>query len=67
MQCKSIRQIDGYEKTPVIAMTAYASENDKKKFLSKGCSHYISKPFFMKDIIELIENIFSEKEEVLQY
>ncbi|MDP2362715.1 MAG: ATP-binding protein, partial [Ignavibacteria bacterium] len=60
-----IRQMDGYEKTPIVAMTAYASNEAKQEFLSKGCSHFISKPFLMKDIIALVTEIFSGKSLVL--
>lgn len=54
---KEIRKIKGYEKVPIVAITAYAMEGDKEKFFSCGCSHYISKPFsnevLRKTILEL--------------
>ncbi|MEW6653246.1 MAG: PAS domain S-box protein, partial [Bacteroidota bacterium] len=52
-----IRKIDGYENKPIVAMTAYASSNDRDEFLSSGCSHYISKPFSHKDILKLLNDI----------
>lgn len=51
---KEIRKIDGYQKVPIIAMTAFAMEGDEKEFLSEGCTDYISKPFMQKDLINLI-------------
>lgn len=51
-----IRQNPNYENIPVIALTAYASNNDKEEFLSKGFSHYLAKPFTinqLKDTLKL--------------
>jgi CheY-like chemotaxis protein len=47
--------MDGYEATrrirefmpalPIIAQTAYTTENDKNKAIACGCNDFISKPF----------------------
>lgn len=55
---KEIRKINGYEKTPIIACTAFAMAGDKEEFLAAGCSHYIAKPFNKKEIISLLEEVF---------
>ncbi len=52
---KKIREIPGYENTPMVAVTAYAMAGDKEKFLKGGCTDYISKPFNIKDFQELIK------------
>lgn len=52
-----LRKINGYESTPIIAITAYAMSGDKEEFLAAGCSHYISKPFTKEDILKLIDEI----------
>lgn len=57
---QQIRKIKGYEKTPIIAVTAFALKGDKEEFLAKGCSHYISKPFTQPQIISLLNEIFSD-------
>ncbi len=54
---KRIRQIPGFAKTPIVAVTAYAMGGDKETFIEAGCTHYISKPFTKKEIIELIQGI----------
>ncbi|MCX6165752.1 MAG: response regulator [Ignavibacteriae bacterium] len=54
---KEIRKIPGYEKIPIIAITAYAMEGDKKKFFNGGCSHYISKPFSNVSLKKLIAEL----------
>ncbi len=56
-----IRRLPGYEKIPIIAVTAYASEEDKKEFLSKGMSHYISKPFLIQDLVKLVNKVLQNK------
>ena len=51
---QAIRQMPGFEKIPIIAITAYAMLHDKDEFLSKGCTAYISKPFSRNDLQELV-------------
>jgi CheY-like chemotaxis protein len=51
---QEIKKIPGYEKTPIVAVTAYAMVGDKEKFLQEGCTHYISKPFKAKDFREMV-------------
>lgn len=39
---------------PVIAVTAYATSDDRHAALSAGCDDYISKPFVAKDLMEIV-------------
>ena len=55
-----IRQIPGYENTPVIAVTALAMKDDREKFLAKGCTHYISKPFLKNEFVSLVTEVLEE-------
>jgi PAS domain S-box-containing protein len=57
---QEIRSLTNYERIPIIAITAYASQDDKVKFLSQGFTHYISKPFKKLALIELINSVFTE-------
>ena len=62
--------IDGYETTRrlkeidpqavIIAQTAHALAEDKKKALAAGCVDYIAKPFRKKEILEMIRKHFKE-------
>jgi len=54
MAVQIIREIKGYEKTPIAAMTAYAANKDRDEFLASGCTHYIAKPFSKKEILKLM-------------
>jgi signal transduction histidine kinase len=54
---KEIRKIKGYKSIPIIALTAYAMMGDKEEFLAAGCSHYLSKPFKQKKILNLLNEI----------
>jgi signal transduction histidine kinase len=52
-----IRNIEGYRSTPIVAITAYAMVGDREHFLSKGFSHYISKPFDKNQIYTLAQEV----------
>ena len=54
-----MRKISGYADTPIIAVTAYAASSDRTEFLSKGFSHYISKPFTSVELKNLLRSILS--------
>ena len=56
---QAVRKIKGYESIPIIATTGYAMVGDKEEFLAAGCSHYLSKPFDKKDVLNLLEKIQS--------
>ncbi len=50
-----IRNIADYKNTPIIAFTAFAMRGDKEKFISAGCTHYLSKPFTKTQLIDIIK------------
>lgn len=53
-----IKKLRNYENTSIVALTGYAMESDREKFLKEGFSHYLPKPFDKKDLISLVEEIF---------
>jgi PAS domain S-box-containing protein len=57
---KQIKKINS--NIPIVALTAYAYENDKKKLLDQGFDGYISKPVNQSELIHLIEEVLSIKE-----
>jgi len=58
--------MDGYEATinirkhnktvPIIAITAYAMEEDENKAMKAGCNHYLSKPVSKQNLYDTILN-----------
>ncbi len=57
---KEILKSNEYKNIPIIAVTAYAMEGDKEKFLQSGCTHYISKPFNKAELIKIISQAFND-------
>ncbi|MBA4309593.1 MAG: hypothetical protein C0425_04585 [Chlorobiaceae bacterium] len=58
---KLIKQRPEYINKPIVAVTAFAREEDKEEFLQNGLTHYISKPFELNELHELVNTILSEK------
>jgi signal transduction histidine kinase/CheY-like chemotaxis protein len=50
--------INGYK--PVVAVTAYVMPGDEERLKESGFSHYLPKPFFKNDILELIDEILMQ-------
>lgn len=55
---KMVHQLPGFEKTPVIAVSAYVLPGDKEKFINSGFSDFISKPLFREKMLDSINKIF---------
>lgn len=51
---REIRRTKGYEKTPIIALTAKAMKDDREKCLAAGMSDYISKPLNVQQLLSLM-------------
>lgn len=45
------------ERIPIIAVTAYAIEHDKKKCLDAGMDEYLTKPFKPEELLSLINSL----------
>lgn len=54
---KIIRQFDNYKSTPIIAVTAYAFEGDRQKFINFGFTDYIIKPIFREQVLKSLEMV----------
>jgi CheY-like chemotaxis protein len=57
---QELRKLDNYKKTPIVALTAYAMDGDKENFLSQGMTHYLSKPYEIKDLKNLVREILQK-------
>jgi PAS domain S-box-containing protein len=56
---KIIHKMPGFEKIPIIAVTAYVLPGDKEKFIAAGFDDFISKPIFREKMLDSLEKIFS--------
>jgi len=54
--CKRIRANNSLEGTKVIMISGRAMDADIQVGLDAGADHYISKPFDMMDLVELVES-----------
>ncbi|MBN1597039.1 MAG: PAS domain-containing protein [Bacteroidales bacterium] len=52
---RRIRELDG--NVPILAQTAYASQNDKQQVLDAGCNGYITKPIDQNELLTAINSI----------
>ncbi|HPN37814.1 MAG TPA: response regulator [Melioribacteraceae bacterium] len=52
---EKIREMQGYEKTPIIALTAFAMKGDREKCIDAGATDYIPKPIDSKEFIEKVK------------
>ncbi|MGB7606633.1 MAG: PAS domain S-box protein, partial [Lutisporaceae bacterium] len=63
---KMIREREGAGKhTPIIALTAYAFQGDRVRFLNLGMDEYLAKPVHMEELFNLIEKTAYLKEQGL--
>jgi PAS domain S-box-containing protein len=53
---RQIRKIQGYEKTPIIALTGYSLFDDNERLLNGGCSHYITKPYDKVSLVTILQD-----------
>lgn len=58
---QEIRKIKGYENTPIIAVTGYATSVDREKFLEYGLTNIIVKPFNKEDIIRMVKELLNNQ------
>jgi CheY-like chemotaxis protein len=56
---KEIKKVKNYKDVPIIAVTAYALREDENRILKSACTHYISKPFTKKTLIETLKKALS--------
>ena len=57
---KEMRKMAEYAETPIIAVTAYAMASKRNEFLNGGCTHFISKPFEKKEIVDLVTSVIRQ-------
>ena len=56
-----IREHPNTESTPIIAMTARDTNENKIECLQSGCDGHIAKPFTSKQLVSVIEKLLKQK------
>lgn len=57
---KAIREFD--KETPILALTAFAFENDREKAIKAGCNGFITKPITAATIIDDIQETLNKRQ-----
>ena len=64
---KRIRNNEDTAGIPIISLTASAMKGDVDDILAAGCDAYMSKPFKIPELLDLIREILSETEESVNH
>jgi CheY-like chemotaxis protein len=56
---KRIRQLAGYAKTPIVALTSFAMAGDRERCLDAGMTEYMSKPFSFRALGQLLRTLLA--------
>jgi len=62
---RKIRQLAGYQKTPIIAMTANAFAEDKAQCFEAGMSDFLTKPFYPVELFATLLRCLTRDDELL--
>ncbi|MDO8568525.1 MAG: response regulator [Dehalococcoidales bacterium] len=58
---RRLRQIPGFSKVTIIALTAYAMKGDREKCLEAGCDTYVSKPINTREFPGVIAGLLLDR------
>ncbi|HSL29717.1 MAG TPA: response regulator [Anaerolineales bacterium] len=56
-----IKSLPGFERTPIVAVTANVMRGDKEKTLEAGCDGYIQKPIDIDQLTREIERFMTRR------
>ena len=57
---RRIKKLSGYIQTPIIAVTGYTMDSDRKQIMDSGCTHYLPKPIDKTSFTTLITELVSK-------
>jgi CheY-like chemotaxis protein len=60
---RKLREIPEFNRTPIVAITAYAMKGDEEKALDAGCNAYLSKPIRARDLPNVIAKMLLQRQE----
>jgi len=59
-----IKKIPGFERVPILALTANVMRGDKEKVLEAGCDGYIQKPLDFDELLKEVERFLTRSANV---
>jgi CheY-like chemotaxis protein len=59
---RNLRNMEESEHLPIIALTANAMADDRRRCLDAGCSEYLAKPVRKAELLDLLRTVLSEAE-----
>jgi two-component system cell cycle response regulator DivK len=57
---KRIKADSATQSIPIFALTAFAMNGDRERFIQAGCNDYLSKPYNIKELLEKVKNILEK-------
>lgn len=57
---RRVRQIDGFQNTPIIVLTAYTGQSVYETALNAGTTYFMGKPVDFDELAELLDEILSD-------
>ena len=56
-----IRQRPGLANVPIVAVTAYALNDESEVAMKIGCNEYLTKPFKPKQLLEVVDRLMPQR------
>ena len=57
---RRIRELEGFEAVPIVAVSAYGADQYRDHALAAGCNEYVSTPFEPDELERLIRELISK-------
>jgi two-component system cell cycle response regulator DivK len=57
-----LRTQPGWERTPIVAVTAHATREDRHQALGAGCDAFVSKPFAAAELRSVLEQLIAARQ-----
>jgi len=59
---RRLRQMPGFERVPIIAISAYAMKGDRERIIEAGCDTYLSKPVNTRELPAVVAAMLADRE-----
>ena len=59
---KRLRQLPGFNRIPIIAVTAYVMKGDKERIIKAGCDAYLSKPINTHQLPKVVAKMLLQRQ-----